>query len=65
MKILGVVATKNGENPFRRKGTGFLALFISQELVGPNQERNPLLGKGKQVNILALCKYARQRKAWL
>ena len=62
IKIQGVVAAKKGENPFRRKGTGFLALFINQELVGPNCKRNSLYRKGKLVNIPALNGYARQRK---
>ena len=57
IKILVLVATKKGENPFRRKGKGFLALIIIQELVGPKPQRNTLLAKGKQVNIPALRMY--------
>ena len=39
MKILALVASNSGENPERRKGTGFLTTFVGQELVGPNALR--------------------------
>lgn len=53
MKILPVVTAKSGENPDRRKGKGFSAMFVSRELVDPNPLRNPSVGKlGNPVNIL-------------
>ncbi len=36
MRILAVVGSKYGENPYHRKGKGSLAMFISQGLVDPN-----------------------------
>lgn len=47
MKILVLVAAILGENPRRRKGKGFLATLVDQELVGPNPKRNRVGGKGK------------------
>lgn len=40
MKILALVASIPGENPGRRKGKGFLAMLVIQELVGPKAKRN-------------------------
>jgi len=40
IKILAIVGTKYGENPYGRKGKGFLAMYFSQELVDPNLARN-------------------------
>lgn len=53
-RILAVVARKSGENPDRRRGKGFSAMFVSRELVDPNLNRNPDLGKGELVNIPVL-----------
>jgi hypothetical protein len=39
MNILAGVGSKYGENPYRRKGKGSLAMSISQGLVGPNPTR--------------------------
>ena len=36
MRILVRVGTEYCENQYRRKGKGFLAMQISQELVSPN-----------------------------
>ena len=47
MNILAVVGSQYGENPYRRKGKGSLAMSISQGLVGPNQSPNGVMGKGK------------------
>jgi hypothetical protein len=38
--ILVLVASIPGENPGRRKGKGFLATLIGQELAGPKTKRN-------------------------
>ena len=40
MRILAVVGTKQCENHCHRKGKGFLAMKISQELVDSNWSRN-------------------------
>lgn len=48
------VAAKNGENPFRRRGQGSSAMFVSRGLVGPKTYRNSSTSKGKQVNIPVL-----------
>lgn len=47
----GASKNKNGENPFRLKGKGFLALIINQELVGPKDHLNIMVRTGHQVNI--------------
>ena len=45
------VAAKYGENPYRRRGKGSLAMFVSQGLVDPKAGRKSSRSKGKQVNI--------------
>ena len=52
MRILVVVGSKQSENLCHRKGKGFLAMTISQELVGPNQSLKRELGKGKRLIFL-------------
>lgn len=59
MKILVVVTAKSGENPDRRKGKGFSAMFVSRELVDPNRAPKGSAGTGKQVNILVPYSYLR------
>ena len=61
MQILLVVAAKRGENPRRRKGKGFVAMFVSHELVGPKGSLNMAIPKGKPVNIPVPRRYLRQR----
>ena len=51
MKMLVLVVSIPGENPGRRKGKGFSAMFISRELVDPKAMRNREMPKGKGVNI--------------
>jgi len=58
MKILAVVGAKHRGNRCRRKGQGSLAMQISQGLAGPNRRPNRTFGKGKQVNIPVLARYA-------
>ena len=53
MRILVVVAAKNGENPFSRRGKGSSTMFVSRGLVDPKGSLNRGLRKGKQVNIPA------------
>ena len=62
MRILVRVGSEYCENQYHRKGKGFLAMQISQELVSPNPYHNMFMGKGKEVNIPLLLKYVRQRK---
>ena len=62
MRILVVVGTEQSENLCHRKGKGFLAMEINQELVNPNQSLNKSFGKGKPVNIPVLFKYVWQHK---
>ena len=50
--ILVVVGSKQSENLCRRKGKGFLALYISQELVGPNLPHKWVIGKGNRLIFL-------------
>ena len=53
MRILVVVGSEQSENLCHRKGKGFLAMSISQELVGPNQAPNwSVLGKGDRLIFL-------------
>ena len=40
IKILAIVRTEYCENQYHRKGKGFLAMQISQEVVDPNRTRN-------------------------
>ena len=54
MNILVGVGSKQSENLCRRKGKGSLAMFVSQGLVGPNQIRNRIMGKGKRL-IFRYC----------
>lgn len=49
--ISALVATKKGENPFRRKGQGSVALIVSHRLAGPKWKGNSLSTKGKRVYI--------------
>ena len=63
LRIPLVVAAKNGENPFRRKGEVSSAMFVSRGLVDPKSTRNSTCLKGKQVNIPVPQRYARQRKS--
>jgi hypothetical protein len=53
MRILVVVAAKNGENPFSRRGKGSSTMFVSRGLVDPKVILNRDYRKGKQVNIPA------------
>ena len=46
------VAAKNGENPFRRRGKGFLAMFVSQELADPKVVLNRNYRKGSRLIFL-------------
>ena len=55
MKILAIVRSKYGENPYRRKGKGSLAMSISQGLVGPNLSPNGGKGKGKWLIFHYYC----------
>ena len=52
--ILVLVTSNPGEKPGRRKDKGSLATFISQGLGDPKLDGNPVVAKGKQVNIPAL-----------
>ena len=52
MRILVVVGSKQSENLCHRKGKGFLAMSISQELVGPNRLLKRYAGKGKRLIFL-------------
>jgi hypothetical protein len=52
MRILVVVGSEQSENLCHRKGKGFLAMSISQELVGPNLFLNWIEGKGKRLIFL-------------
>lgn len=61
MKILVLVATIPGENPGRRKGKGFLAMLVNQELVDPKAMRKGDRPKGEGVNIRLPREYTRQR----
>lgn len=51
MNILVLVTSNLGENPKRRKGEVFSAMFFSGELADPKLEANHLPTNGKQVNI--------------
>ena len=62
MKILPVVTAKSGENPDRRKGKGFSAMFFSRELVDPKCAPNQTCTKGNPVNIPELYRYPPQGK---
>ena len=61
-RILAVVGAEKCKSHFRRKGKGSLAMQISQGLIDPNHTPNRRKGKGKQVNIPVLSKYAWQHK---
>ena len=61
-RILVRVAAKYGENPYRRRGKGSLAMFVSQGLVDPKTNRNSNWPKGKQVNIPVQSRYMWRRK---
>ena len=52
MRILVVVGSEQSENLCHRKGKGFLAMSISQELVGPNLILKWIKGKGKRLIFL-------------
>ena len=59
-RILVRVAAKNGENPFRRRGKGSLAMFVSQGLVDPKTSLNRSRRKGSRLIFLhyrILCPY--------
>ena len=60
LRILAVVGAEQSENLCRRKGKGSLTMQISQGVIDPNQRPNRSYGKGKQVNIPVLFKYAWQ-----
>ena len=64
LRILAVVGTKHCENQCHRKGKGSLTMQISQGVIDPNQVHNSNNGKGKQVNIPVLFKYAWQHKTY-
>lgn len=55
MKILVLVATIPGENPGRRKGKGFLAMLVNQELVDPKAMRKGDGQKGKALTFVYLA----------
>ena len=52
MRLLVVVGSEQSENLCHRKGKGFLAMPISQELVGPNLILKRIMGKGKRLIFL-------------
>ena len=56
-RILVRVAAKYGENPYRRRGKGSLAMFVSQGLVDPKVSHKLSWSKGKQVNIPVHSEY--------
>ena len=49
IRILAVVGAIQSENLWHRMGKGFLAMQISQELVGPNRDHKGEMGKGKEL----------------
>jgi len=61
-RILVVVGTEQCEKHCHRKGKGSLTMQISQGVIDPNLAPNRSNGKGKQVNIPVLSKYAWQHK---
>ena len=56
MNILVLVTANLGENPKRRKGTGFSATIVSGELADPKSQANHHATKGKPVNIPVPCR---------
>ena len=46
------VAAKYGENPYRRRGKGSLAMFVSQGLVDPKVTLNRSYRKGNRLILL-------------
>jgi hypothetical protein len=63
-RMLAVVGSKQSESLCHRKGKGSLTTQIGQGLVDPNHAHNMSNGKGKQVNIPVLFKYAWQHKSY-
>ena len=47
------VAAKNGENPFRRRGQGSSAMFVSRGLADPKTTLNRSRRKGNR--LIFLC----------